>query len=259
MGTQTPGKLTIKNRTNKYEITVVANSDTGNVYDGTAKSATGFETLSFTVDGHNYTVEGLTTSDPSSANVCELTNAISGTALVKDAAGNDVTNQFVVSTTDGSLIITQKPVKVTARSKAFAYTGTAQSWPEYEVNGLVGNDALTAVVTGSITFPSQSPVTNELTSYQFTSGTPGNYSVTTANGQLTMTHASVSITITAASQSWTYDGNAHTNNTVTVTSGSLLTGDSLVATATGSVTNVAQTAKNTLSVRASSHVVIRLS
>ena len=242
LGTQTPGKLTIKNRTNKYEITVVANSDTGNVYDGTAKSATGFETLSFTVDGHNYTVEGLTTSDPSSANVCELTNAISGTALVKDAAGNDVTNQFVVSTTDGSLIITQKPVKVTARSKAFAYTGTAQSWPEYEVNGLVGNDALTAVVTGSITFPSQSPVTNELTSYQFTSGTPGNYTVTTANGQLTMTHASVPITITAASQSWTYDGNAHTNSTVTVTSGNLLTGDSLVATATGSVTNVAQTA-----------------
>ncbi|MBP5647122.1 MAG: hypothetical protein J6X21_06960, partial [Bacteroidaceae bacterium] len=71
--------------------------------------------------------------------------------------------------------------------------------------------------------------------------TPGNYSVTTANGALTMTNASVAITITAASEGWTYDGNAHTNSTVTVTSGTLLTGDALVATATGRVTNVADT------------------
>ena len=96
---------------------------------------------------------------------------------------------------------------------------------------------------GSITFPSESPVTNELKSYEFTTGTPGNYSVTTANGQLTMTKAEVAITITAASDEWTYDGAAHSNNAVTVTSGALLTGDTLVATATGSVTNVADTAE----------------
>ena len=88
-------------------------------------------------------------------------------------------------------------------------------------------------MTGSITFPSESPVTNELKSYEFTTGTAGNYSVTTANGQLTMTNAEAAITITAASEEWTYDGNAHSNNTVTVTSGQLLTGDTLVANGNG--------------------------
>ena len=41
------------------------------------------------------------------------------------------------------------------------------------------------------------------------------------NGQLTMTNASAAITITAASDEWTYDGSAHENTTVTVTSGTL--------------------------------------
>ena len=108
--TQTPGRLTITDRTQKYEITVKANSNTGNVYDGTEKAATGFETLAFTVEGNPYTVEGLVTSDPASASVCNLTNAITGTAVVKDASGNDVTAQFTVKTEDGALEIAPKPL-----------------------------------------------------------------------------------------------------------------------------------------------------
>ena len=111
------------------------------------------------------------------------------------------------------------------------------------MDGLVGSDKISAVVTGSITYVDESPVTNELVSYEFTTGTPGNYSVTTANGELTMTYGdAVAITITAASGSKTYDGSALTNSGVTVTSGSLIDGDRLVATATGSATNVADTA-----------------
>jgi len=161
--------------------------------------------------------------------------------VVKDAAGNDVTAQFTVHTTNGTLKITPKAVTVTATSEEFTYDGTTHSNASYEVDGLVGNDVLTAVVTGSITFPSESPVTNILSSYEFTTGTPSNYNVTTANGSLTMTNASVTITITAASDEWTYDGSGHANSTVTVTSGSLLTGDELVASATGNVTNVEDT------------------
>ncbi|MBQ6528288.1 MAG: hypothetical protein IJI38_07160, partial [Clostridia bacterium] len=57
-----------------------------------------------------------------------------------------------------------------------------------------------------------------------------------------MTNAQTEITITAASQTWTYDRSAHTNPEVTVTEGQLLAGDTLVAEAIGSVTNVADTA-----------------
>ncbi|MBR0112775.1 MAG: hypothetical protein IJM02_03420 [Clostridia bacterium] len=134
-------------------------------------------------------------------------------------------------------------VTVTAASEEFTYDGRQHSNNGYEVTGLVGSDAITAVVTGSITYPSDSPVDNVVESYEFTTGSPDNYNVTTVNGELTMTNASVAITITAASKAWIYDGNAHSDNTVMVTSGELLTGDTLVATATGSVTNVSDTAE----------------
>ena len=154
-----------------------------------------------------------------------------------------MTANYVITPVNGTLTINPIAVTVTADDKSFTYNGTAQSWSDYKVEGLVGNDAITAVVTGSITFPSESPVTNQLTSYEFISGTPGNYSVTTVNGELTMTTASQAITITAASEGWNYDGTAHTNTTVTVTDGELFTGDALVASASGSVTNVSETSE----------------
>jgi hypothetical protein len=132
-------------------------------------------------------------------------------------------------------------VTFTAPDKVFTSNLTAQSWDCYDVTGLVGDDAITAIVSGSVTFPSEGAVTNELVSYEFTAGTPSNYSVTTENGTLTVENASNAITITAADNTWTYDGSAHTDTGVTVTSGSLFDGDELVAKAEGSVTNVADT------------------
>ena len=51
------------------------------------------------------------------------------------------------------------------------------------------------------------------------------------------------ITITAANAKFIYDGAAHSYNSVTVTKGALVSGDELVAEATGSVTNVSDTAE----------------
>ena len=134
---------------------------------------------------------------PGDTLVAEATGSV--TNVADTAAGNnpvkpgykimhgeeDVTANYAITKEDGTLTITPKPVTVTAQDKAFTYDGTAHSWPEYDVVGLVGNDEIEAVVTGSITFPSESPVTNELTSYEFKTGDPDNYSVTTANGELT--------------------------------------------------------------------------
>lgn len=143
--------------------------------------------------------------------------------------------------TDGKLTINPKAVTITAQSHTFAYTGETQSWPQYDVEGLVGDDAITAVVTGSITLPTESPVVNKIDSYEFTKGTASNYTVTTVNGELTMTAANVAITLTAGSGEWTYDGTVHSNTAVTITSGELLAGDVLIAEATGAATNVADT------------------
>ena len=236
------GTLTIGQ--NPVAITVTPGSDS-KTYDGTPLTKTAHD--DFTVTG---VPEGFTwtaTADGTVTNVTpgageKAVNAVTEFHIFKD--GTDVTNQFshITKSATGTLTINRRPVTVTAKSEEFIYDGTAHNNPGYDVDGLVGSDAINAVVSGSITFPNQSPVTNALANYQFTSGTPGNYIVTTANGQLTMKKAEVAITITAASGEWIYDGNAHSNSAVSVTSGALLSGDQLVATASGSVTNVSETA-----------------
>ena len=154
------------------------------------------------------------------------------------AVASDNKNKVSVPVT---VTLSRKALTITAQSHAFTYTGAAQTWAQYDVEGLVGDDALTAVVTGSITLPTESPVVNKIQSYEFTKGTAGNYTVTTVDGELTMTAASVAITLTAASGEWTYDGTAHSNTAVTITSGELLAGDVLIAEASGAATNVADT------------------
>ncbi len=153
-----------------------------------------------------------------------------------------VTSDSSIDSAVATLIIDPKEVTVTAKSEEFVYDGKAHSDNNYTVSGLVGDDAIEATVTGSITFPSESPVTNKLASYEFTAGKADNYTVTTVNGELTMTEASAEITITAADGEWTYDGSAHSDATVTLTAGELFEGDELVAEAEGSVTDVADTA-----------------
>ena len=224
LGTQTAGKLTITNRTTPYAITVVANSSTDNVYDGTTKSVSGFETLTFTVDGNTYTVEGLTTSDPSSANVCNLTNAISGTAVVKDGNGNDVTAQFNVTAQDGTLAITPRIVHIATASDSKLFDGTPLTNPNYTitgdgfVNGEVTNIHTTGTVTDINTCEDNTieytPVANVFIAT--------NYTIDTTLGQLCITGSNRPITITSASANGltptydvtaatpiTYDGTTH--------------------------------------------------
>ena len=217
LGTQTKGKLTITDRTEKYEIEVVANSNTGNVYDGTEKSATGFETLTFTVEGNTYTVSGLTTSDPASTNVCSLTNAISGTAVVKDAAGNDVTAQFDVTTTDGTLEILPAAITIKADDKTKVYDNDPTTDP-----------ALTATVTG-VPANGDAPVYSlsrepgqDVDDYTITvtaeAASNPNYTVTVQSGIFSITPVTtqVAVTIVGAIDTATYDGVAHSVNGYTI-------------------------------------------
>ena len=118
------GTLTVTDRTAKYEITVKANSKTA-TYDGKEHSAIGVETYEFTVNGQKYTVSGLKTKDPVEINAGEYPNSISGTAVVEDAAGNDVTAQFTVNTENGKLTIKVRPITLTGDGWGTAqpYTG----------------------------------------------------------------------------------------------------------------------------------------
>ena len=116
------GKLIVTDRDEdeKYEITVEANSSLDNVYDGLPHSASGFKTLSFERDGVTYTVEGLKASI-TATNAGTYTNTITGTAVVKNANGQDVTSQFKVNKVNGTLTITKAKLTVTADDGSKVY------------------------------------------------------------------------------------------------------------------------------------------
>ena len=153
----------------------------------------------------------------------------------------DVTDNYNITTEAGTLTINKRPLTITAEDEEFTYDGTAKNCDKYVVSGLIGEDSVSVVTSGSITFPDESPVDNEIESYQFVKGTPGNYDVTTVDGKLTMNNAEAEITLASADGVWPYDGKAHDDNSVELFSGKLFTGDSIVAEASGSVTNVDDT------------------
>ena len=86
--------------------------------------AEGFKTLEFTVDGNKYTVSDLNASVVKT-DAGTYSNAITGTAKVVDASGNDVTDQFSVTTKSGSLVIKQASVHMKSASGEWVYDATS--------------------------------------------------------------------------------------------------------------------------------------
>ena len=181
-GASTNAQFSITQRS----VTITAN-DATKTYDGSALTQGAFSNSALEAgDTHTFVVA--MTSDSTITNVGTQPNVIAtvdGTAVTTGTATS--IGNYLVTTANGTLTVNSKAVTITAQNKAFTYDGNAHSWPYYDVTGLVGSDAITATVTGSITSVNESPVTNVVSSYSFTSGMPENYSVTTRNGQLTMT------------------------------------------------------------------------
>ena len=210
--TKDEGTLTVTNRKVKYEITVKANSSTDNTYDGTEKSVSGLESDTFVVDGNTYTVSGLTTSDPKKTDAGTYTNAITGTAKVTDAYGNDVTSEFKVNTENGTLKIAQREVEVTSGSAEQVYNGSALTKQEATVTkgSFVEGEEPTYSYSGSQTDVGTS---ENFFSVNFKkSVNTNNYKVTIKNGTLKVTpnEEKVVVTITEHGGSYTYDGTEKT-------------------------------------------------
>ena len=203
-----PGQLTVTNRQAQYQVTVEANSSTGNTYDGVEHAATGLKTSEFTVDGQKYTVEGLNTSDPKAVNAGEYANTISGTPVVKDADGNDVSSQFAVKLVPGELKIAKRSVTLTSASESRVYNGEALTNDRVTVggDGFVAGEGASYSVTGTIT--DAGTVTNSFT-YERNSNTNfDNYTITKAEGTLEVTPVTdkVTVTITGNSATLPYSG-----------------------------------------------------
>ena len=213
---RTEGKLTVTDReeADKYEITVTANSAT-ETYDGTEKTVSGVTDTTFTNDkGAQFTVEGLSAT-VSGTDAGEYTNEVSGTPVVKDAAGNDVTSQFKVKTVNGKLVIDKRAVTIKPKDATKAYDGKPLKATEWEVvsgSFVDGQSIANPQYDGSQTVPGSSE--SSITNWSCAEGTNAdNYNITAAKGSLTVTDRAdgekYEITVTANSAEFTYDGNEH--------------------------------------------------
>ena len=213
---RTEGKLTVTDReeADKYEITVTANSAT-KTYDGTEKTASGVTDTTFTNDkGAQFAVEGLSAT-VSGTDAGEYANEVSGTPVVKDAAGNDVTKQFKVKTVNGKLVIDKRAVTIKPKDATKAYDGEPLKATEWEVvsgSFVDGQSIANPQYDGSQTVPGSSE--SSITTWGYAEGTNAdNYRITAAKGSLTVTDRAdgekYKIAVTANSAEFTYDGNEH--------------------------------------------------
>uniref|UniRef100_UPI0026F1EA0B Ig-like domain-containing protein n=1 Tax=Senegalimassilia anaerobia TaxID=1473216 RepID=UPI0026F1EA0B len=215
------GKLYVNKRADnkKYEVTVKGASGTS-VYDGQPHSATGLETTSYTnKEGVQFSIRAKTSGAENKVDAGTYENKVSD-VVVTDPHGNDVTDQFKITTEDGKLTIDKRSVTITAGSAEKEYDGSAltadQADPKFTTDGFVDGQGISNVtVEGSQTQCGTSASTIKDNSWKFQTGTNGdNYSVTVKPGTLTVKHRSndkkYAITLTGKSDTVSsYDGKEH--------------------------------------------------
>ncbi|QTE69329.1 hypothetical protein JNO48_05365 [Clostridiales bacterium] len=225
------------------EITITA-GDGEQTYNGNALTNTEVTVTSGELLEGDELVATATGSATNVADTAEGNNPIAAGYKIMHG-DTDVTENYVITTEAGTLTINPVEIELTADSATKEYDGTALTKNTYKITkgAFVGEEGLASVtVEGSQTVVGKSA--NTITGHTLKENTEAeNYTIAYKQGELEVTKASVEITITAGDGEQTYNGNALTNTEVTVTSGELLEGDELVATATGSATNVADTAE----------------
>ncbi len=203
----------------KKVITVTAKSGEAK-YTGESHTLEGLKATKFTVDGNEYTVSGLS-AKVTGTDADSYTSKVTGTAVVKDKAGKDVTAQFTVNTANGTLTISPRSVTLTSQGKSREYNGKALELPEVTVegDGFVNGEVTDIKATGSITRVGK--VTNTITYTPSDKFKEKNYTITKHEGELSITEKSIipdgpntpeeektGIKVTAPKDT-TYSGNEH--------------------------------------------------
>lgn len=151
----------------QYILTITGNS--GNVkYNGQAQTLSGFslsargndeyrvegigdpaESVSFTMNGATYSVSGISAVG-SGTNAGEYLVDITGSPVVRDAAGNDVTKDFKFEYLPGTLTIDKRNITMTSASAEKSYDGEELTKHEVKVtgDGFVDGEGATYQFTG---------------------------------------------------------------------------------------------------------------
>lgn len=197
------------------------------VYTGSEQELTGI-TVNGLLAGHTY--EGLSYS-AKGTNVGQYDGTFSGDVVIKDTEGNDVTENYAITKTPGTLTITpitdEVVVTITGNTKTVTYDGSKQSVSgyEYTVTEGVDKDQITVALiegkTASASGINPGTYYMELSKETFTV-TAQNYSniiVIVNDGWLKINPRTpvrppvitdkITVTITGNSDSVVYDGTEH--------------------------------------------------
>ncbi|WP_303050674.1 Ig-like domain-containing protein [uncultured Slackia sp.] len=207
------GELVVNARSDKdkYQITVTAKSDT-KPYDGNGHSVSGVTGATFTnKEGATFTVEGLSAS-VSATDAGEYDNKVVGTAVVKDAQGNDVTSQFNVTTVDGKLVINKRNVILVSESRGFTYDGQDHDWQKVNVDpnsdGFANGESVTYKDFASI---KDVGTKDNSFDYDWSNAKEQNYNINKRYGSLTVSAGDINtyVTLNTTDVEETYNGEHH--------------------------------------------------
>ena len=249
--TKIPGQLSITQSSNAIVITTASKS---REYNG--KKLLDYQTThtGTLAEGDRLVVEF--PADAGLTDVGTKRNEYKSYRVERSDGANVTANYTFGEPVIGTLTVTPVAIELTANSAAKAYDGTPLTDSGYTIsNGsFVGEEGLAGVtVEGSQTAVGSSA--NKITGHKLKSNTLAkNYTITYANGTLTVTQSEKVITVTANSRTWEYDGQPHSDGgytvsydgqTYTAAAGktvTLPTGDVVSAAVEGTVTNVADSA-----------------
>jgi len=235
---QTAGKLTVTQAS--IAITITAGSRS-KPYDGTALTTSDYTRTGALAS--NDVLESVVIAG-SQTNAGSSSNTASG-AVIRHGT-EDVTANYAITYTAGTLTVTPAAVELTANSGTKAYDGTALLPSGYTITSgaFVTGQGLSAVeISGSQLFVGSS--SSHITGHTLAEGTDAaNYTITYKDGQLTVTQAQIALTITADSSSKIYDGTALTDSGYTST-GTLAAHDILSSVAVAGTQTDAGSSANT--------------
>jgi uncharacterized repeat protein (TIGR02543 family) len=170
----------------------------------------------FIYKGVEYFLEGFSASVTATDAGTYIVEVVrSENAAIRDAAGNDVTDQFLIKTNSDTWTIKKRNVTLTSASRSEQYSGQVLTAPTVEVSGdgFVSGEGASYVFadTSKVSTPNTT-VKNEFT-YTFNGNTNAdNYNITKAEGTLTLTgwNSAYELLVEANSGTFTYDGEEHT-------------------------------------------------
>ena len=194
VGTDEEGHSTIGILTVTEYADAIVVTTTGGVftYDGQAHGAT----VSVSSLPEGYTLETATSNATATDVTSEDVTATCDNLVIRNAENEDVTSKLRITKVNGTIEITPASLSVTTPDATKVYDGTALT-AEGTVSGLVNNETVTFVTTGSQTDKGESSNTytlvfaNEEGASEDTNAKRSNYSISQNVGTLTVTAKSI--------------------------------------------------------------------